>query len=246
MYGVQPCCCSGSVISVCLWEKWSTLSASIIDNWYSHCNILCLILCWFVTVHSPFILLISMFLHFILSDGVSGLWTQRGIILAMWERSNLTCPVSMKEGCVRLDLSHTACILPSGETTNLPSHPSSPLSSASWALINILCPCIQWQNRMFCFLQWSIIWHPQYQGHQDLVDLVLWGVWYYIMKPPLWGLLCSFFPLQNGLNGLHLASKEGHVKMVLELLHNGIVLETTTKVKRLLLIHTALNSRANT
>uniref|UniRef100_A0A673L546 Ankyrin 1, erythrocytic a n=1 Tax=Sinocyclocheilus rhinocerous TaxID=307959 RepID=A0A673L546_9TELE len=34
---------------------------------------------------------------------------------------------------------------------------------------------------------------------------------------------------QNGLNGLHLASKEGHVKMVLELLHQGIVLETTTK-----------------
>lgn len=43
------------------------------------------------------------------------------------------------------------------------------------------------------------------------------------------GLLCSL--TQNGLNGLHLASKEGHVKMVLELLHNGIVLETTTKVK---------------
>lgn len=42
-------------------------------------------------------------------------------------------------------------------------------------------------------------------------------------------LLCSL--IQNGLNGLHLASKEGHVKMVLELLHNGIVLETTTKVK---------------
>lgn len=41
-------------------------------------------------------------------------------------------------------------------------------------------------------------------------------------------LLCSL--TQNGLNGLHLASKEGHVKMVLELLHNGIVLETTTKV----------------
>lgn len=38
-------------------------------------------------------------------------------------------------------------------------------------------------------------------------------------------------PLQNGLNGLHLASKEGHVKMVLELLHHGIVLETTTKVR---------------
>ncbi|KAM8828616.1 uncharacterized protein ank1b isoform 2-T2 [Spinachia spinachia] len=34
---------------------------------------------------------------------------------------------------------------------------------------------------------------------------------------------------QNGLNGLHLASKEGHVKMVLELLHSGIELEATTK-----------------
>lgn len=42
-----------------------------------------------------------------------------------------------------------------------------------------------------------------------------------------------FSLLQNGLNGLHLASKEGHVKMVLELLHNGIDLETTTKVNLL-------------
>ncbi|XP_066193440.1 ankyrin-1 isoform X4 [Sylvia atricapilla] len=33
----------------------------------------------------------------------------------------------------------------------------------------------------------------------------------------------------NGLNALHLASKEGHVKMVVELLHKEIVLETTTK-----------------
>ncbi|XP_078203744.1 ankyrin-1 isoform X23 [Callithrix jacchus] len=33
----------------------------------------------------------------------------------------------------------------------------------------------------------------------------------------------------NGLNGLHLASKEGHVKMVVELLHKEIILETTTK-----------------
>lgn len=41
--------------------------------------------------------------------------------------------------------------------------------------------------------------------------------------------LCS---LQNGLNALHLASKEGHVKMVVELLHKEIVLETTTKVRR--------------
>ncbi|KAJ6653231.1 hypothetical protein lerEdw1_010017, partial [Lerista edwardsae] len=34
---------------------------------------------------------------------------------------------------------------------------------------------------------------------------------------------------RNGLNALHLASKEGHVKMVAELLHKEIVLETTTK-----------------
>uniref|UniRef100_A0AAY4AYU1 Ankyrin 1 n=1 Tax=Denticeps clupeoides TaxID=299321 RepID=A0AAY4AYU1_9TELE len=39
----------------------------------------------------------------------------------------------------------------------------------------------------------------------------------------------TFSYVQNGLNGLHLASKEGHVKMVLELLHHGIDLETTTK-----------------
>lgn len=36
---------------------------------------------------------------------------------------------------------------------------------------------------------------------------------------------------QNGLNALHLASKEGHVKMVVELLHKEIILETTTKVR---------------
>ncbi|KAG9488611.1 hypothetical protein GDO78_004906 [Eleutherodactylus coqui] len=34
---------------------------------------------------------------------------------------------------------------------------------------------------------------------------------------------------QNGLNALHLSSKEGHLKMVSELLHKEIVLETTTK-----------------
>lgn len=43
-------------------------------------------------------------------------------------------------------------------------------------------------------------------------------------------ILFCLFP-QNGLNGLHLASKEGHVKMVLELLHNNIDLEATTKVQ---------------
>lgn len=40
-----------------------------------------------------------------------------------------------------------------------------------------------------------------------------------------------FCSSQNGLNGLHLASKEGHVKMVVELLHKEIILETTTKVR---------------
>ncbi|XP_075715017.1 ankyrin-1 isoform X2 [Rhinoderma darwinii] len=34
---------------------------------------------------------------------------------------------------------------------------------------------------------------------------------------------------QNGLNALHLSSKEGHIKMVSELLHKEIILETTTK-----------------
>uniref|UniRef100_A0A672U0P4 Ankyrin 1 n=1 Tax=Strigops habroptila TaxID=2489341 RepID=A0A672U0P4_STRHB len=41
--------------------------------------------------------------------------------------------------------------------------------------------------------------------------------------------LSHLWSLQNGLNALHLASKEGHVKMVVELLHKEIVLETTTK-----------------
>lgn len=55
----------------------------------------------------------------------------RGIISVVWERSNLTCPVRLKEGCVRSDLSHTACILPSPETSGLPS--PLPSSSTSFA-----------------------------------------------------------------------------------------------------------------
>lgn len=127
---------------------------------------------------SFFCYLIYFFFFF---DGVSGLWTQRGIILAMWERSNLTCPVSMKEGCVRLDLSHTACILPGGETTNLPSQPSSP-----WPIIHISFVLI-----LKC---------PQYQGQWDFADLCLWTVWYHIMEPPLWGLLC--FSLLNRMDSM--------------------------------------------
>lgn len=45
------------------------------------------------------------------------------------------------------------------------------------------------------------------------------------------------FLLKNGLNGLHLASKEGHVKMVLELLHSGIELEAITKVPSFCFTH---------
>lgn len=54
------------------------------------------------------------------------------------------------------------------------------------------------------------------------------------------------FSLQNGLNGLHLASKEGHVKMVLELLHNGIALETTTKVNLLSSVSQASSGKPKT
>lgn len=53
------------------------------------------------------------------------------------------------------------------------------------------------------------------------------------MQSPLTILFLPLCSLQNGLNGLHLASKEGHVKMVVELLHKEIILETTTKVRLL-------------
>lgn len=54
--------------------------------------------------------------------------------------------------------------------------------------------------------------------------------WSSRMQSPLTTLFLPLCSLQNGLNGLHLASKEGHVKMVVELLHKEIILETTTKV----------------
>jgi len=74
-----------------------------------------------------------------------GKWSlhSEGIISAMWERSNLTCPVRLKEGCVRLDLSHMARILPSRETTGLPSthhhHHHHRLMSFESA------PCVLWE-----------------------------------------------------------------------------------------------------
>ena len=36
--------------------------------------------------------------------------------------------------------------------------------------------------------------------------------------------------MQNGLNALHLASKEGHVNVVTELLDRGAVVDAATKV----------------
>ncbi len=38
--------------------------------------------------------------------------------------------------------------------------------------------------------------------------------------------------LQNGLNALHLASKEGHVNIVTELLRRGANVEAATKVRQ--------------
>ena len=40
-------------------------------------------------------------------------------------------------------------------------------------------------------------------------------------------------PLQNGLNALHLAAKEGHVDLVQELLERGASVDSATKVGHL-------------
>ena len=42
-------------------------------------------------------------------------------------------------------------------------------------------------------------------------------------------LFYPFFALQNGLNALHLASKEGHVAVVEELLARGAKIDAATK-----------------
>lgn len=39
-----------------------------------------------------------------------------------------------------------------------------------------------------------------------------------------------FFSLQNGLNALHLAAKEGHVNVVTELIKRGANVNAATKV----------------
>lgn len=38
--------------------------------------------------------------------------------------------------------------------------------------------------------------------------------------------------IQNGLNALHLASKEGHVEVVTELIKLGATVDASTKVRR--------------
>lgn len=42
--------------------------------------------------------------------------------------------------------------------------------------------------------------------------------------------LCLLFSLQNGLNALHLAAKEGHKDLVEELLERGAHVDSSTKV----------------
>lgn len=42
--------------------------------------------------------------------------------------------------------------------------------------------------------------------------------------------LCVLFSLQNGLNALHLAAKEGHKDLVEELLERGAPVDSSTKV----------------
>ena len=45
-----------------------------------------------------------------------------------------------------------------------------------------------------------------------------------------WSDLSSLVFLQNGLNALHLAAKEGHVDLVQELLERGATVDSATKV----------------
>lgn len=174
--------------------------------------------------HHPsilFLLFLPFFLWVTLRWGEWSLHSE-GIISAMWERSNLTCPVRLKEGCVRLDLSHMARILPSRETTGLPS-----------TLIIIIIIIIGWCHlTVLCVFSESGSDLPPPHPHFSLFwTLQYCTAWFEIKSPSEWVCSAVSFPSQNGLNGLHLASKEGHVKMVLELLHHGIVLETTTKVR---------------
>lgn len=67
VHGVLPWCCYGSIFCACLWGKWPT--ASFIDNWFSHWNILCVTHHWFCLCMSPRILRrsCSLCLHFFFS-----------------------------------------------------------------------------------------------------------------------------------------------------------------------------------
>ncbi|KPP71753.1 hypothetical protein Z043_109303 [Scleropages formosus] len=65
-------------------------------------------------------------------------------ISVVWERSNLTCPVRLKEGCVRSDLSHTARILSIPETVGRaippPTHSKLPPPSSSSSSSSVTLP----------------------------------------------------------------------------------------------------------
>lgn len=54
----------------------------------------------------------------------------------------------------------------------------------------------------------------------------------------------SLFSSQNGLNALHLASKEGHVEVVAELLKLEATVDAATKVRRLLSDRSVAHSEA--
>lgn len=49
------------------------------------------------------------------------------------------------------------------------------------------------------------------------------------MTPPSVSFFLFSFLLQNGLNALHLASKEGHVDVVTELIQRGAAVDSATK-----------------
>lgn len=96
-----------------------------LSSWFS-CSPQFIFSAFFFTLHFCFLFLLSPL--YPVEWWCAVVSPLRGIISVVWERSNLTCPVRLKVGCVRLDLSHTARILPSHETSGLPSPPLSPFS----------------------------------------------------------------------------------------------------------------------
>lgn len=75
------------------------------------------------------------------------------------------------------------------------------------------------QHFLFCNDSFSL--HFSY----DKISVSVWKYCLYVI--PLDNYLIFF---QNGLNALHLASKEGHVPVVLELVKRGANVNAATKV----------------